>query len=481
MHYFLELDDLPGNQKEKLKTLVKSDLQKINDLISEYEKIDFIKKNETPRNHQQRTENDFYKRCLEERDKIQTHLKKGIKSRALVKASRYKISSFIESWFEGFYDRPYKIPMPKSNEFFDNENIDKVGHRIGDFPISKGMELKKIYEKDKQKFYDELQKLIPVEKELDYLVSQVKFLPYIPEQRVQIFEELIDLYKTKKWFGFYALALTQIEGLFTEMCQMCQPEYKNNKASLSDKAELVRPFHPVSENKFDYFQYYLPTLRNRFLHYGIDQNEKIKILCNDILYDLDEVISIFASLTIDANWLLRLVRKRDVTEFMSIKGLCFYFKMLRSVKAQNQFHFFESEVKSLNENFLPDVVFNVVYNLDNELKSLLDIVSPVIKMQSAKNGYEVDLDKTMIKTLNENPKEIKRCLNETFNCKVKSEVEELLLVHQFFKTYRQNIDLNFIAEDVKNTIDIISKKYSLVLNKIKVISIHTGINNNNGM
>lgn len=473
LHYFLDFDGLPGVFKEQLELKVKSDLKTINDYISEYEKIDFIKNGETPRNHNQRTQSDFHKRCIEEKLKIESHLATGLNERALSKSRRDNLWGFAEAMFEEFKDRPYKLPMPKSKEYFNLDSIDKVGHRIGEIPLMKGRELKTLYKTNKVEFYEEIEKLIPVANVLSSMLQQIKFLPYISEQRKLIFEELVELYNTNKLFGFYSLALTQIEGLFTEMCRMCEPNYSSPYAALPDKVNTVRPFHPYSENRFDYFQYHLPNLRNRFLHFGMDGNEEIQLLSKEILYDLEEVVSIFASLTIDANWLLMLIRKRDVTEFMSVSSLCFYFRMIKSVKAKNQFHYFETEIKSLNETFIPDLVFNVVYDLDNKLTDTLERIYEPIKVQSASKGFEVDLKATTMKDIADNKIQIKASLTNLFNWQMKSEIEELLEAQQFINTYKQYLDLNFIEAKVQEGIEALNTKYSDIFKRIKLISLHT--------
>lgn len=472
LHYFLHFTGLPGAYKEQLQLRVKNDLDAINSFITEYEKIDFIKKRETPRNHNQRTQNDFYKRCLEEKTKIENHLNTGINERALSKARRDSLSwGMTETMFEEFRDRPYKLPMPKSNEYFDLDKIDKVGHRLGEIPISKGRELKQLYKQNKEEFYSELEKLIPEKKVLGVMLQGINFLPFVPEQRKEIFKELVGLYENKKWFGFYALALTQIEGLFTEMCRMCEINYNSPYAALPDKVNTVRPYHLFSENRFDYFQYYLPNLRNRFLHYGLDINEKIEILCKELLRDLEEVVSIFSGLNIDALWMLRLIRKRDDVEFMSISRVNFYFKLLSSVKQKKQYDYFEDEVKSLNEIFFPDIVYNVVSDLHEKVNALIETIYEPVKIQSATNGFEVDLKTISLKDIFANKEKVKTGLKETFNWQFQSEIEELLQVLNFIKSYKKHLDIKFITKEVQGQIEAINTKYGDILNRVRGIQI----------
>jgi len=52
------------------------------------------------------------------------------------------------------------------------------------------------------------------------LMQELRFyLSYLPMQneRKPPFDELEKLFKIKRWISYYCLALTQIEGLFSEM------------------------------------------------------------------------------------------------------------------------------------------------------------------------------------------------------------------------------------------------------------------------
>ena len=470
LYHLLDFTGLPGVFKEQLKLEVQGDLQIINDYISKYELFDFIKNKEIPRNHDQRTHIDFYNRCIEEKTKIESYLANGINERALSKARMDITWGWTLMLAEDFRDRPYKIPLLNSSKYFDINSIDKVGHRLGKIPIDRGRELKQLYETDdKKKFYTELEILNPVEKVLNGMVKRLKFLPYISEQRKLIFDELLELYQTKKWFGFYALAIPQIEGLFTEMCKMCEPKYSSPFASLPDKVNTVRPYYPFPEIKFDYFQYHFPNLRNRFLHYGLVINEEIEILSTDALYDLNKVVSIFSDLTIDANQLLRLIRKKDVSDFMSVGGLSFYFRMITSVKEKKQYSYFENEVRSFNKIFIPDIVYDVVFDLEEKIQVLINIIYEPLKVQSIMNGFEVDFETMTPEFIQNNKVKIKTSVNEVFNCQFISEIKELLEVLHFFKSYKQHLDLDFIKIEAKSKIEELGTNYAPILTKIKII------------
>jgi len=473
LYYFLDFTELPGVIKEDLEEKVTNDLKIIDGYVTEYEKIDFIKKGEKPRNHSQRTFYDFYNRCIDEKGKIEAYLAADVNDRALSKAQRDNLWGLGILMFEEFRDRPYRIPMPKSNEYFEQEKIDKVGHRLGEIPIKKGRELKLIYKQDKEEFYKELEKSIPEENVLETMINQVNFLPFLPQQRKDLFKELIDLYKNKKWFGFYALALTQIEGLFTEMCILCEPNINNPYASLPDKVDIVRPYHPYSENRFDYFQYHLPILRNRFLHLGLDGNEKMEILCKELLWDLEEVVSIFLELNIDALWMLRILRKSDHTDFSTYSGLCNYFELIGKLKKNKQLKYFKDEIDHVNQITVPSGIVDIVFILEEQICQLLEVIKESVELQSEMNGFKLDLEKISFQEIADNKGPIKTALKDAFNSQFKGEIEELMLILDFIKSCRKNVDMELIPADTLATLEEIEKKYEPLLTKIKLINMQT--------
>lgn len=468
LYYILDFSGLPGIYKEQFQSSVESDLDTINNFITEYKEIEFIKREEKPRNHDERTKKDYYERCLNVKKEIEKYLNTGINKRALSQARRSNFSwgIVIEMMFDE-YDKPYILPKYKSNEYFDYRKIDKVGHRIGKIPIRKSGQLKQLYDEDnKEEFYSELEKLIPEKNVLEAILQGICFLPFIQEERKEIFKELVDLYENKKWFGFYALGLIQIEGLFTEMCKILD---KEPHAALPDKVNTIRPYHLYSENRFDYFQYYLPNLRNSFLHGGLNKEEKIEILCKELLWDLKEVVSIFLGLDIKVLHLLRLIRKKDEAEFMSISGLCYYLELIASVKRTKQYGYFEAEVKKLNETYLPNIVNRIVSDLDNKINSLIETIYEPAKRESALNGFEVDLKTISSEDFFANKEKVKTSLKETFNSKFQSEIEELLQISAFINSYHKHLDIKFIATEVKDQIKSIKTKYDKILKIVMII------------
>ncbi len=243
---------------------------------------------------------------------------------------------------------------------------------------------------------------------------------------------------------------------------------------MPDKVNLIRPFHDNSELIFDYFQYHLPNLRNFFLHIGENRNESIEVSCKDILYDLEEVASVFSTMNLDAIKLLHLSRKRDDIDFMHINGICGYFELLASVKAKKQIHYFENEIQELNKIYLPGVLSNIVFELEEKIVSLLDRVVTPIAMHSKIGGYEIDLNNITTKEINDQSEDVKKSIDEFLSSQLRGEIEELLNIEYLFRSYKKQLDTNYLDLETINKVEILKKNYSSILKKIKLLAFVTG-------
>lgn len=55
------------------------------------------------------------------------------------------------------------LKLANSTEYSNPDSIDRVGHRIGVIPIKESNALETLYKLDKEKFYQELEVLVPIE------------------------------------------------------------------------------------------------------------------------------------------------------------------------------------------------------------------------------------------------------------------------------------------------------------------------------
>jgi hypothetical protein len=328
LNFILYMEKLPSEVFHSLEAKVKEHLTQITALIEWYEGQPaiqiYLKEQRKPDNHEDGILYDFYSRCIDEQRKILKYFLNGIKERALHKS--YVIPFGLGSMFsfsERYRDYPYKLPHHNGLEYFDCRLIDQVVHRIGELPITQGRDLEKLYASNKEEFYKQLF----VIKSIPQIFQSIEFhLGFVPLQndRKPIFDELKILFNNEQWMAFYALALPQVEGLFTDMVDLVNPEKKHK--SLPMKVELIRPFHDLSEAYFDYYQYHVPRLRNKFMHTGYDEDFKTKSY--DLLTDLDHLVRTFSELKNSSVRIKELHTRRNPVDFLGYREFAQYFALL---------------------------------------------------------------------------------------------------------------------------------------------------------
>lgn len=345
----LYLDDVPSRPYRRLSNEVNNDLKSLLELIKWYESQSIIRSGNLPKNHEERMVYDFYKRCTRELAAIIEFQQFGIREAAMQEARREflpfmkslrRISAYMKP-------RPYHFAEPLSISYFDCRQVDRTWHRLNDFPYDRTAELQKLYVEDKAGFYRIYFRENPKEehfRKLRYYLSQ---LP-LTRDREPIFEELIRNFRARRWISFYALALPQIEGLFSEMCSVTSPDRKSGK-SLTDKVNKLRPYYSMSQTYFDYYQYYLPIQRNRFSHTGYDEDFKLKSY--DLLVDLVHLLDVFYELDNPLVKINKAHRKRDEREFHSFENIIDYFRLIEQLKPQQR-QAIRTEIETFERDFL---------------------------------------------------------------------------------------------------------------------------------
>lgn len=349
---YLQFETSPGITLKYLEELVKKDMGELNALIKKYEAEEFIKdhlvKNRFPKGHEERILYDYYYRCIREQKVITEYFLGGIKKRVIAKANYWGGSALkqVFLWTETYRDRPYHYATYLSAAYFDCNKIDLIANKVSNYPVDESNRLQKMYESNTAAFYRKLfkrEKPAQIWQELKYYISH---LP-LKNDRMPIFEELEKLFKRKYWIGFYALALTQIEGIFSEIYNILNPNAEQNKKALPDKVEYARAFHDMSHYYFDYYQYHVPRLRNKFMHYGFDKDFKFKSF--DLLFDLRHLLKMFMELNNPFVKIKQIHIKRKFEDFINYSDFANYFVLLNGLTKKQK-----EEIKVEIENFEKD-------------------------------------------------------------------------------------------------------------------------------
>lgn len=346
-YWILGFDTTPHQELHYLKKNVECHLRYILDLIGKYEEKKYIQvykeSGKNPNGNFERMLLDFYRRCLKERDLILDYYLNGIEDRAILRAnSKLGLPTGLTN--TPFYDFPYRSWTIYMDEYFDYEKINCASHRL--FDNSLGENSTSLYNKNKQLFYRKLFKkkpLIQIFSNIDYYYNHI---PY-SNNRLPIIIELKRLFKAKRWLPFYALALPQVEGLFTEMLNTINPN--ENGKSLSEKVEKVRPSYNLSDAYFDYYQYKITDIRNKFAHIGFEDDLKLK--CFDLLTDLEHILHVYFELDNPLVKIKRLMKQRNPMDFVSYIEISQFFDLINKLH-HSQRKLMKPELEDFVNSFL---------------------------------------------------------------------------------------------------------------------------------
>ncbi|MDR1904135.1 MAG: hypothetical protein LBQ88_17850 [Treponema sp.] len=280
------------------------------------------------------------------------------------------------------------------------------------------------------------------------------------KQREIVFDELEKLFRNEFWLGFYALALPQVEGIFYEMC-ILSPSIKSigNKA-LPQKVELIRPYFNLSDVYFDYYQYIIPDLRNKFTHSGFDANFKLNSF--DLLVDILFLLKIFTELTIPYVIINNFHKDNDWKNKYPIFNEYFYAYFLNLEKLTDEQ---KQEIKSDIDIFIHKLFENERIN---------EVYTEIVKYLPMRigdlKGFKYDLaniDKEQISNLKKHDKDYLKIYFSSNQNTIKS-IREYCIFLKNFEIYwtRINSDqknvLNEIKKEHLNTIINIFKVYDII-------------------
>jgi hypothetical protein len=200
------------------------------------------------------------------------------------------------------------------------------------------------------------------------------------------------------WHAFYALAFTQVEGLFAEMLAVVDP-FNHTPQALTDKVVALRTIEPPHEHSYDYFQYVLPRSRNVFLHRGIDermQPNDVQLACYDLLHDMGFLVQLFEELEDPIIWLHRITAQDEVDEEINLKWLARFIATLeclheriakmkqRRIECEEESTLLAKADEYVNRRFKANETFEkAVPTLLKRFTLLADALSDAVRAQTA--------------------------------------------------------------------------------------------------
>lgn len=105
----------------------------------------------------------------------------------------------------------------------------------------------------------------------------------------------------------------------------------------------------MSDTYFDYYQYHIPRLRNKFMHSGYDDDFKLKSF--DLLFDLRYLLKMFYELDNPLVKIKQLHTRRKFEEFITYAEFANYFDLLNKL-SKKQKDDIASDIKAFESDFL---------------------------------------------------------------------------------------------------------------------------------
>jgi len=124
-------------------------------------------------------------------------------------------------------------------------------------------------------------------------LSNIISKSYYISKRSEIFSTLSKLYNEEKYQSFISLAVLQIEGLFHDFCVLNNKKnFCDNTGTLVEKAgKVLTSYRPYELAIYPYYAFEVPIMRNEIAHKGIIDGFDLQQLSNEILLDLNAIIT----------------------------------------------------------------------------------------------------------------------------------------------------------------------------------------------
>lgn len=341
--------------KNYLESEVKKHLAEVQKLLDHYNQLEFIQEYKSqpcsPRNNEQRKLLTFYKRALEKKEEIIDYLLIGIYDRAIEKSSSFNQRNYgadleeFEKELERHSDFPY-LEYRYASNFTYHLNMAKLDYRLINPLLNKlsWIPQNSYYEKEyTEEIEKHITKVFKPNHFFDTLIADLEKLPII-KQRVEVFKEMRELLLEGKWYSLYALALPQVEGIFSEMVDMVSSR-KKIKGSLTEKVNFIRNYYDLSYYTFDYYEFIVSDLRNSFSHSGKIENPKPK--CYYLLLDIKYLLGIYTEFDAPFNKLVKMINEGRKS-FGHIGDISSFLYLLKTVREQGKL----ADVKKQADEFV---------------------------------------------------------------------------------------------------------------------------------
>lgn len=197
-------------------------------------------------------------------------------------SNMYLQRRYMSAQFPEYYDMDFDFSTVVKTKSLPNIDLMDMLHVEKEY-----LELNK---SNKELYEQKFREVVDNEKLLDRICCQVT-CNYHMNKRKEIFLDLKELFEKKHYQSFMALGLLQLEGLFSDLCQI-KYGTKENQGTLVEKVK--KSFQGRNEITFmkyyPYFAFDVPIQRNEIAHKGMIEADNIETAVYNLILDLNTVV-----------------------------------------------------------------------------------------------------------------------------------------------------------------------------------------------
>ncbi|MGO4876568.1 hypothetical protein ACEN2P_08200 [Pedobacter psychrotolerans] len=470
----LDVHQLPKPEYDRLMKSSAEHLQIVSDLILEYEALPFTNDvlkglRANGRNQAEYTEEIFYQRAKDKMDLIQDYIDNKVLDVAI-----YNSGEFYQHWKERhqgaafidkLHDFPYldamfrqgKLDIELDMEAIDFRKINPYKNKMLVFQFQHDIRTASHRELDQ-----EITDRINIKRAMNKLCSEVRKIPVLNERK-DIFDELNNLARGNYWYGFYALALPQVEGIVVELLNLVGITKGATKA-LPQKIEALRGISANGDFDMDYYQFLLPEKRNKFAHTGKDNEMKIKSL--HLILDLTHLLSVAVNLEND------LMKLNNIANdgYMGINHIGDLANMVRLVKVNTRHSEFD-QVKSKLDKFvyrslIKDFDFSALIKELSVLthEQLIDFDTQISTHFFLKGNSLADFSQLSLADVGTNRLVIKQAAEESLSAEAYHLLMDIyIFTEQFDKCFPE------LPEPIKDSLNAFREEHQAAWAKLRIL------------
>ncbi len=209
-------------------------------------------------------------------------------------------SCYKYGFYKRYYDFDYDFSTEAKIRFIPGIRIDNYLDVIKQY-----IDLKK---RNYSAYKAEIARMITENNVLEYLCSRIE-VHNLMRRRIEIFNTLKYLYGEEKWQSFVALAVLQIEGLFFDCCNALKlNDLSKTAGTFVEKVEKsFRDNDIIMMSVYPYYNFDVPDIRNEIAHTGFYQSDDLNHLANELILDLNTVISWIYRITHEKYTVLKMI------------------------------------------------------------------------------------------------------------------------------------------------------------------------------